>query len=255
MPRLSTLLALSGIEFAHAVVPPQAADLEVTRVDYDSRSCVPGSLFVAIAGFHADGHGYARDAVRRGAVAVVAAHQPRPHPGARVPLVIVPDTRVALSALAATMCGRPSAGLRVVGVTGTDGKTTTVSLIGSAWRAANIAAGAMSTIEWRVGDTVAANPSRQTTLEAPDLQEQLAAMRDAGCTHAALEVSSHGLELHRVDDVAFAAANLETDVPQHPMLMVELSPMPEDRLFELIVAPHIELERLADPVAADDKFR
>jgi len=205
VPRLSTLLGLSGVDAAGSAAA-RGTDPEVTRVDYDSRCCVPGSLFVAVAGFRADGHRYSADAVRRGAVAVVAERAPHPRPRASAPLIIVSDSRVALSALAAALYERPSARLRVVGVTGTDGKTTTVSLIWSAWRAADIVAGATSTIEWRIGDTVTANSSRQTTLEAPDLHERLATMRDAGCTHAVLEVSSHGLELHRVDDVDFAAA-------------------------------------------------
>ncbi len=195
--QLRRLLAEAGVP-----VPP-GPDAAVTRVDYDSRHCEPGSLFVAVRGFHADGHAFAADAVRRGAVAVVAEHDVT---GVTAPLVIVGDSRVALSRLAAIVAGRPSRDLCIAGVTGTDGKTTTATLLWSAWRAAGIAAGSLTTVDWRSGDRVTPNKSRQTTLEAPDLQAHLASLREQGCTHAAVETSSHALELHRVDDVDYRAA-------------------------------------------------
>ncbi|MFN2582853.1 MAG: UDP-N-acetylmuramoyl-L-alanyl-D-glutamate--2,6-diaminopimelate ligase [Candidatus Dormibacteria bacterium] len=190
-----------------AGVPPAGGanlDGDVSAIEYDSRACGPGSVFVAIRGFHVDGHAFIDDAVQRGAIAVVAEHAPARAPGAA--LVVVPDTRVALSALAAAFYARPSDSLTVAGVTGTDGKTTTCTMLWSAWRAAGINAGSLTTVDWRRGDEVTANTSRQTTLEARDLQEHLAAMRDAHCTHVALETSSHALALHRVDDVRYRCA-------------------------------------------------
>src|SRR5438132_9996427 len=154
--------------------------------------CAPGSLFVAVRGFHEDGHRYAADAVNRGAVAVVAEERPPGMPD-NLPLVVVPSSRVALSALAAEIAGNPSRRLCVAGVTGTDGKTTTATMLWAAWRAAGLSAGSLTTIDWRAGDTMVANPSRQTTLEAVELQRHLADLLKQGCTHVALETSSHGL--------------------------------------------------------------
>ncbi|MBV9099673.1 MAG: UDP-N-acetylmuramoyl-L-alanyl-D-glutamate--2,6-diaminopimelate ligase [Candidatus Dormibacteraeota bacterium] len=194
--RLSTLLAAAGIDAA------TSSDPEITRIDYDSRSCEPGSLFVAVRGFHADGHDFAAGAVERGAVAVVAGHGMAQ---VRAALVVVPDTRVALSALAAAWHGFPSRDMCVAGITGTDGKTTTATMLWAAWAASGLAAGSLTTVDWRSRGTVTANKSRQTTLEAPELQEHLARLRADGVTHAAVETSSHALELHRADHVAYRA--------------------------------------------------
>jgi UDP-N-acetylmuramoyl-L-alanyl-D-glutamate--2,6-diaminopimelate ligase len=200
VPRLSELLTAAGIDASLLVDPP------VERIDYDSRRCQPGSLFVAISGFHVDGHGLAADALRRGAVGVVAEHPLERRVGEAVPVVVVPSTRVALSALAAAFHGEPSRHLEVAGVTGTDGKTTTATMLWAAWRAAGIPAASLTTVDWRAGDGVAPNPTRQTTLEAVELHERLRDLRERGCTHVALETSSHGLELHRVDDISYRAA-------------------------------------------------
>jgi UDP-N-acetylmuramoyl-L-alanyl-D-glutamate--2,6-diaminopimelate ligase len=194
--RLNRLLTEAGL-------PPAAGDAEVTSLSYDSRRCSPGSLFVAIAGFHTDGHQHAAGAVRNGAVAVVAE---RALGDLGVPVIIVDNSRAALASLARVVHGDPSRALTVAGVTGTDGKTTTTTMLWAAWRAAGRAAGALTTVDWRCGDEVVPNKSRQTTLEAPELQQQLAAMREKGCTHVALETSSHALELHRVDGVAYRLA-------------------------------------------------
>jgi UDP-N-acetylmuramoyl-L-alanyl-D-glutamate--2,6-diaminopimelate ligase len=201
--RLLELLAAAGVVSTKPIA--SGSDPLVAQVDYDSRMCAPGSLFVAVRGFHVDGHRYVGDAIRRGAVAVVAEQHPQGIPDS-FPLVIVPSSRIALSSLAAALAGDPSRHLYVAGITGTDGKTTTATMLWSAWRAAGLSAGSLTTIDWRAGDQVVANPSRQTTLEAVELQQHLAELRGRGCTHVALETSSHGLELHRVDDVAFRCA-------------------------------------------------
>ena len=175
----------------------------------------PGSLFVAITGLRDDGHRFCRAAAERGAVAVVAEHLPEPPVDPSVPLVLVGDSRRALSRLAAAFHGDPSRDLCVAGITGTDGKTTTATLLWHAWRAAGIAAASITTVDRRVGDDVTSNPSRQTTPEAPELQTVLAEIRDAGCTHVAMETSSHGLEMRRVDDVAFRAAVFTRITTEH----------------------------------------
>ncbi len=201
MARLSELLASARIRFS-----PLQGDPEVASVEYDSRRCRAASLFVAIRGFHVDGHLFAADAVARGAVAVIAEQPPEGALPASVPVVLVDSTRLALSALAAAVSGDPSRGLCVAGVTGTDGKTTTSTLLWAAWRGAGMPAGSLTTVDWRALDEVAPNKTRQTTLEALELQEHVLDLRRRGCTHIALETSSHALELHRVDHIHYRAA-------------------------------------------------
>lgn len=188
---------------------------DIGAIDFNSRTVTPGSVFVAITGLRSDGHRFCRDAVERGAVAIVAEHPPEPAVDPSIPLVLVKSSRVALSALAAALYGNPSADLCVAGVTGTDGKTTTATMLWHAWRAAGLAAASITTVDRRLPDSVVLNPSRQTTPEAPELQAELAAIRAQGCTHVALEASSHGLEMHRVDDVAFRAAVFTRITTEH----------------------------------------
>jgi UDP-N-acetylmuramoyl-L-alanyl-D-glutamate--2,6-diaminopimelate ligase len=218
---LSALLAASGLPQAGpagSVASPAGSDRGtpvVSAIDADSRGVTPGSLFVAITGLRSDGHRFCREAVERGAVAVVAERVPEPAVDPSVPLVLVDDSRLALSALAAAFYDHPSAGLCVAGITGTDGKTTTATLLWHAWRAAGIAAASITTVDRRCLDAVSVNPSRQTTPEAPELQAELARFRAGGCTHVALETSSHGLEMRRADDVAFTAAVFTRITTEH----------------------------------------
>jgi UDP-N-acetylmuramoyl-L-alanyl-D-glutamate--2,6-diaminopimelate ligase len=177
----------------------------VTRVTHDSREAGEGTLFVAVTGRRQDGHAHAADAVVRGATAVVAERPPDP-PVPSVPVVLVPDSRLALSALADAFHGHPSRSLTVAGVTGTDGKTTTATMLWAAWRAAGLHSGLISTVDFRDGDSVVANTTRITTLEAVETQRRLRELRDSECTHVVVETSSHGLEMHRVDHVAYRLA-------------------------------------------------
>ncbi len=210
--RLPALLQAVGIEQPGSAITPPA---EITSIEWDSRACGPGSLFVAITGLRDDGHRFCRAAVERGAVAVVAQRVPDPPVGPSVPLVLVGDTRGALSALAAAFNDHPSRGLCVAGITGTDGKTTTATLLWHAWRAAGFAAASITTVDRRINDDVTPNPSRQTTPEAPELQAELARIRDGGCTHVAMETSSHGLEMRRTDDVEFRVAVFTRITTEH----------------------------------------
>jgi UDP-N-acetylmuramoyl-L-alanyl-D-glutamate--2,6-diaminopimelate ligase len=198
--RLSELLRRSGLD------PAGGTDPEITSVEYDSRRCRPGSLFVAIPGFHVDGHGFAAAAVGAGAVAVVAERPPVPALPPAIPLLLVTGSRRALSALAATLAGHPSREMTVAGITGTDGKTTTSTMLWAAWRAAGEKPASVTTVDVRIGDDVQPSSGRITTLEATELHRFLAEARDAGCTRVALETSSHGLHLHRVDDVDYDIA-------------------------------------------------
>ena len=197
---LSELLRQSGLD------SPGGDDPEVASVEYDSRRCHPGALFVAVPGFHLDGHDFAVAAVRAGAVAVVAERVPIPGIPETTPLLRVESARRALSALAATLAGHPSRRMTVAGITGTDGKTTTATMLWAAWQAAGQKAASVTTVDLRIGDNVQPSSGRITTLEATELHRFLAAAAAAGCTRAAVETSSHGLHLHRVDDVDYDLA-------------------------------------------------
>jgi len=174
--------------------------LPVSGIAYDSRQIAPGGCFVAIKGFVKDGIEYMSDAVARGAVAVVSVHPPDvafPH----VTWVQVKNDRRALSAMASRFYDDPSRELRVIGVTGTNGKTTTVALIRELLGPASAAIGTLGM--HCAGDS---RPTKLTTPEAPELFAFMAAALKAGCVNLAMEVSSASLSLHRVDDVAFAQA-------------------------------------------------
>jgi UDP-N-acetylmuramoyl-L-alanyl-D-glutamate--2,6-diaminopimelate ligase len=199
--RLSDLLRGSGLASSAG-----GTDLEITSVEYDSRACRPGAVFVAVPGFHVDGHAFAAAAVQAGAVAVVAEHAPDPPVPAATPLLMVASSRRALSALAATIAGHPSWRMTVAGITGTDGKTTTATMLWAAWQAGGQRAASVTTVDLRIGDDLRPSSGRITTLEAIELQRFLAAAAAAGCTCAAVETSSHGLHLHRVDDVDYDIA-------------------------------------------------
>ncbi len=174
---------------------------------YDSREVRPGWLFAALEGQHTDGHRYADQAVENGAAAVLHG---RPLPAARpgVAYLRVADPRRALSALADAFHGRPSRRLEVVGVTGTDGKSTTVFLIHQLLCALGRRAGFLSTVSFQAGGGLRPNSLRQSTPEAPEVHALLAEMADAGMRYAVLEATSHGLSERtgRLADVRFQAA-------------------------------------------------
>ncbi|MGA2471297.1 MAG: UDP-N-acetylmuramoyl-L-alanyl-D-glutamate--2,6-diaminopimelate ligase [Solirubrobacteraceae bacterium] len=176
------------------------APVEISSLAYDSRSVAPQSLFFCVPGSHSDGHDHAATAVERGASALVVE---RPL-GLDVPELIVPSVRAAMAGLAARFYGDPSAALRVIGVTGTNGKTTTTFLIRALLEAAGQRCGLLGTVKSVIGGVEGA--VIHTTPEAIDLQRSLAAMRDAGDVACAMEVSSHALTLHRTDAIHFAAA-------------------------------------------------
>lgn len=183
--------------------PPPAGDIELAAVVYDSRRAAPGAVFVAVPGTHTDGHLHVGEALRRGAAAAVVEHAVE---GGADRQVVVPDTRTALAELAAALHGHPSREVPVVGITGTDGKTTTTTMLQAALDRTLGPAGSLSTVDFRLGPTVEPNLSRQSTLEAPEVQAQLRRMVDQGCRAVALEATSHGLALHRLDGVRFRGA-------------------------------------------------
>ena len=176
--------------------------IDVRGLAYDSRQVKPGDVFVALKGLKAAGVDFAADAVRRGAIAVVADTPAGAETS--VPWIVVPDARAAMASLAAELYGHPSRSMQVVGITGTNGKTTTAYLLRAVFEAAGKKCGLLGTVAYSVGDEEL--PAARTTPEAPDVQRMFRQMVDAGCRACVMEVSSHALALRRVDETAFAAA-------------------------------------------------
>ncbi len=184
----------------------------VTGIEIDSRRVASGTLFVALPGTRTDGHNFVREAIGKGASAVVVQSIPAGLP-AGATIVRVADSRRALSALAAAFYGDPSHALDVIGVTGTNGKTTTTHMIASILNAGGIATGIAGTVG---ADFHAHRRSlRNTTPQPPELHELLAQMRDEGAKAVAMEVSSHALALDRVEDVRFRVAVLTNVTRDH----------------------------------------
>jgi UDP-N-acetylmuramoyl-L-alanyl-D-glutamate--2,6-diaminopimelate ligase len=185
---------------------------EVSGLAYDSRRVTPGTVFFAVPGDHVDGHDFAPDAVAAGAIAVVAERELR---GFEVPQLIVDRTRVALADAADAWFGRPSERLEVIGVTGTDGKTTTCFLAAAMLTAAGRRPGLAGTVAIRVGDRQAPNPNRNTTPEALELQGLLADMVEAGNDCVVMEATSHGLAQARVRNCRFKVAVVTNLTSEH----------------------------------------
>ena len=179
------------------------ADLntEITGVSYDSRQVEAGHLFVAIIGYAADGHRFIPMAMERGAACVLCERKPE----VDIPYIRVPDTRIALAVLGANWFGHPAEKMTILGVTGTNGKTSVTYLLKSVLeQTLGAKVGLIGTIQNMIGDQVI--PTERTTPESFELQGLFAQMAQAGCTHVVMEVSSHALFLHRVDCIPFAVA-------------------------------------------------
>ncbi len=182
----------------------------IAGVAIDSRLVKPGYVFIAIPGSTSDGHAFIADAIRRGAVAVVGE---RPNLSLQVPYFTVASSRQAAAELAASFYGFPSKELTTIGVTGTNGKTSVVYWLTALIRASQAECGMISSV---VNDTgVGVRDSVLTTPESPDLQRQLREMRDIGMTHAVVEVSSHGIAQHRVDQLFWDLAVLTNITREH----------------------------------------
>ena len=186
----------------NAVAAIGRLDIEALDVTHDSRACAPGSIFVAIHGEKIDAHQFIPQAIERGAVAVISESPPGSE--SVQAWIQVGDARAALARSAAAVHGHPSQRLKLVGVTGTNGKTTTTHLIDSVIRASEGTSAMFGTITHRVGNEAAA--ALNTTPEASDIQRMLARAIEAGCRSAVMEVSSHAIELHRADALKFAVA-------------------------------------------------
>ena len=188
---------LEGIEVLDATAD---MEMEIPHVSYDSRATQPGDLFVAMTGFAADGHAFIGKAMAAGASAVLCQKQPE---DPAVPYVRVADSRRALAEVGANFFGHPADSMTMVGVTGTNGKTTTTYLLKSILeQAAGAKVGLIGTNQNMIGEEII--PTERTTPESFELQRLFAQMRDAGCTHVVMEVSSHALALDRVYGVHYA---------------------------------------------------
>ena len=176
------------------------AACSVTAITADSRQVKPDALFVACTGGAADGHRYIPEAMAKGAAAVVGE---QPLTGLAVPYIQVENSRQALAYLAAAFYGYPARKLTMIGITGTDGKTTTTNLLYQIMLTAGIKAGMISTVNAVIGDQVLDTGFHVTTPDAPDVQRYLSMMLAAGLTHVVLETTSHGWAQHRVDACEF----------------------------------------------------
>ncbi|MCD6291733.1 MAG: UDP-N-acetylmuramoyl-L-alanyl-D-glutamate--2,6-diaminopimelate ligase [Anaerolineae bacterium] len=230
-------------------------DISITGIRYDSRRVQSGDLFVAVRGFHVDGHAFIPDAIQRGAAAIVAEEPP---PDNSVPWVQVPDSRAALAQLAAAFYGHPARQLRVIGVTGTDGKTTTTTMISTILEAAGHHTGYMTTVSFKVGEHTWDNDTRQSTPEALEVQALLREMTEAKCDYAIIESTSHGLALHRLDGCEYDVAVLTNVTHEHLDFhgTPEAYRLAKARLFEMLGEavdkgiPKVAVVNLDDPHAA-----
>ena len=184
-------------------------ELEISDLTYDSRKATPGSLFVAVTGFVTDGNLYIPMALEKGAVAVVTAVKPE----ADIPYILVASDRLALALLAARFYDDPARSMTLIGVTGTNGKTSSTLLLKHVLeQTIHAKVGLLGTMNNMIGQESV--PAQRTTPESLDLQAMFAKMRDAGCTHVIMEVSSHAIALERVGGVRFhlaAFTNLTED--------------------------------------------
>jgi UDP-N-acetylmuramoyl-L-alanyl-D-glutamate--2,6-diaminopimelate ligase len=218
-------------------VPP----VDVSALAYDNRVVEPGTVFFCVPGMTRDGHDFAPDAIARGAAALVVDHPL----GLGVPEVVVSDVRAAMAPAAAKLAGDPTARLDVVGITGTNGKTTSAFIVRGLLEAAGRRTGLLGTVTSVIGGNEA--PTVRTTPEAIDLQRTFKEMLDAGDECCAMEVSSHALELHRADAIHWRVAvftNLTQDhLDFHPDMESYFAA--KRRLFE--AGPRSKVINVDDP--------
>lgn len=192
---------------------PEGRTVKVSGLTHDSRQVRPGDLYAAMIGENTHGATFVNQAAEAGAVAILTDPLGRERSRlAGLPVLVVNDARASLGAVAAAIYGNPAAAMTTIGVTGTNGKTTTAFLLESGLRAAGKSTGLFGTVATRIGDETL--PSARTTPEAPDLHALLAVMKERGVDAVAMEVSSHALDMHRVDGVVYDAAlftNLSQD--------------------------------------------
>jgi len=226
--------ALGPLLVASPATDRAALARPIKGIAYDSRRVAPGSVFVALRGLVADGNAFVPQAVGRGATGVVSEAEPRAE--GQVPWIRVTDARAALAAIADAFFGHPSRQMSVVGITGTNGKTTTAYLLSEILEQAGIKCGLAGTILYRAGADQ--RPAARTTPEASDMQLLLREMVDQGCGACVMEVSSHALALKRADDIRFRAAVFTNLTRDHLDFHGDMDAYfaSKRRLFELLPA-------------------
>jgi UDP-N-acetylmuramoyl-L-alanyl-D-glutamate--2,6-diaminopimelate ligase len=244
---LADVLAIVQPGQGEAALGGLSATQPVAEIAYDSRRVSPGAVFVALRGLKTDGAGFAAQATARGAIAIVSeSARPEGHAG---PWLQTPDARLALALLADAFFASPSRRIPVVGVTGTNGKTTTAYLLASILDAAGLTAGIMGTVAYRVGREE--REAARTTPEAPDVQQLLSEMIDRGCRSAVMEVSSHALALRRVDGMRFAVGIFTNLTRDHLDFHADMESYfaAKRRLFEMLDADAPGVINADDPRA------
>jgi UDP-N-acetylmuramoyl-L-alanyl-D-glutamate--2,6-diaminopimelate ligase len=222
--------------FPYAVYTP-VPDLTITSLACDSRKVQPGDLFVVLSGPPSDAHRYIPDAIQRGAAAIVGVE---PLEGLAAPYIRVANSRQALAHLAAAWNGFPARKLTMIGVTGTDGKTTTTTLIFNILRAAGLPTGMISTVSAVIGAQELDTGFHVTTPDAPDVQRYLAQMVAAGLTHTVLETTSHGLAQYRADACEFDVGAVTNITHEHLDFHGTYAAYcaAKGRLFEMLAETH-----------------
>jgi len=198
--QLQTLLVSLEQPPVSVINAPRLDNVEITALVYDSRQVQVGGLFIAVPGVHTDGRLFLADAAQRGAVAALGEALQSPSP---LPYIEVRDVRTALANLACAFFEYPAQQLCMIGITGTDGKTTTSNLVSILLETAGRRTGLMTTANFKICGQEWENSTRQSTLEALEVQQFLRRMLDQGVTHAVIEATSHGLELQRVHGCNF----------------------------------------------------
>jgi UDP-N-acetylmuramoyl-L-alanyl-D-glutamate--2,6-diaminopimelate ligase len=246
---LNDVLNSAGVP--HQLTGPQESEL--TDLVCDSRAVTPGSAFVAIRGFHVDGHDYIEPALKQGARAIFAETMPPADLSEHVAWIRVTSTDDALGHLAAAFHGHPSERIEVMAVTGTNGKTTVSWLVEAILKHAGHRTGLVGTIETHIGDVV--EPAVFTTPFGDEIQRVLARMRDADCSHAILEASSHGLKQDRIAGVRIAAAgftNLSRDHLDFHLTMEDYEASKKRLFSHYALAAAINIDDPVGSAFADD---
>ncbi len=232
----------------HAPSAGGAVDVPIAAISYDSRRVVPGAVFVALKGLKADGGAFVDQAIGRGAKAIVS-ESAKPD-GVDAPWIVVRDARLALALLADRFFNHPSRRMPVIGVTGTNGKTTTAYLLCAVLDAAGRRAGMLGTVAYRIGGDD--REASRTTPEAPDVQQLLNEMLEQGSQSAVMEVSSHALSLKRVDGMRFAAGVFTNLTRDHLDFHADMEAYfaAKRRLFEMLPDGAPGVINLDDPRGA-----